>query len=95
MTTDFSNKISILGEFYFLYREEKSIQEFMEFNDIGLPLAYLASEGLCDISDDGKKYVAESWDIFLSTLGILEDEGFDSLDVIMAKATIGTWPGDK
>ena len=95
MTTDFSKKVDILGEFYFLYRDEDNIKEFMDFNDLGLPLAFLASEGLCDISDDGKKYVAETWEIFLSTLGILQDEGFDSLDVIMAQANIGKWPGDK
>ena len=95
MTTDFSKKVDILGEFYFLYRDEDNIKEFIDFNDLGLPLAFLASEGLCDISDDGKKYVAETWEIFLSTLGILQDEGFDSLDVIMAQANIGKWPGDK
>jgi len=49
MTTDFSNKIDILSRFKILYEEEENnngIQEFFEFNDIGLPLAYLASEGL-------------------------------------------------
>lgn len=95
MTTDFSKKVEILGEFYSLYRDDKNIQEFMDFNDLGLPLAYLSSEGLCDISDDGKKYVAETWELFLSTLGILQDEGFDSLDVVMAQASIGKWPGDQ
>jgi hypothetical protein len=95
MTTDFSNKVEILGEFYFLHRDDKNIKEFIDFNDLGLPLAYLAREGLCDISDDGKKYVAETWELFLSTLGILQDEGFDSLDVVMAQASIGKWPGDQ
>lgn len=84
MTTDFSNQINILGEFYINYREDSELKDFLEFNDIGLPLAYLSSEGLCDISDDGKKYVAESWEMFLLAMGIT-DEGFENLGEIFAK----------
>ena len=85
MTTDFSNQINILGEFYINYREDSELKDFLEFNDIGLPLAYLSSEGLCDISDDGKKYVAESWEMFLLAMGIT-DEGFENLEEVFAKA---------
>lgn len=85
MTTDFSNQINILGEFYINYREDSELKDFLEFNDIGLPLAYLASESLCDISDDGKKYVAESWEMFLLAMGIT-DEGFENLGEVFAKA---------
>jgi hypothetical protein len=94
MTTDFSKKIEILGQFYMLYKEDSGgMSDFIDFNDIGLPLAYLAAEGLCEVSEDGAKYIAETWDIFLSSLG-LEDEGFDDLDVIMMKAKNGSWPSD-
>jgi hypothetical protein len=81
MMTDFSKQVEILGQFYMSARDNKEMSEFIEFNDIGLPLAYLASEGLCDISDDGKKYVAETWDLLLVSLGVI-DTGFDSLDDI-------------
>jgi hypothetical protein len=84
MTTDFSNQVNILGEFYINYREDSELKDFLEFNDIGLPLAYLASEGLCEISEDGKKYVAESWEMFLLAMGIT-DEGFENLGEIFAK----------
>ena len=83
--TDFSDKVNILGRFKVLYQDSDSVKDFFDFNDIGLPLAYLASEGLCDISDDGKKYIAETWDIFLSMLGV-EDTGFEDLDEVLAKA---------
>ena len=84
MTTDFSNQVNILGEFYINYREDSELKDFLEFNDIGLPLAYLASEGLCEISEDGKKYVAESWEMFLLAMGIT-DEGFENLGEIFAR----------
>lgn len=85
MTTDFSNKVDILGRFKVLYQDTDSARDFFEFNDIGIPLAYLASEGLCDISEDGKKYIAETWDLFLASLGV-EDTGFEELDEVLMKA---------
>ena len=85
MTTDFSNQVNILGEFYINYREDSDLKDFLEFNDIGLPLSYLASEGLCDISEDGKKYVAESWEMFLLAMGITDDV-FENLGEIFLKS---------
>ena len=79
--TDFSKKITILGEFYISYRDNKELEDFITFNDLGLPLAYLASEGLCEVSEDGMKYIAETWDLFLAALEI-QDTGFTSLNQI-------------
>ncbi len=85
MTTDFSKQVEILGTFYIDYREESELKEFLEFNDIGLPLAWLNREGLCEINEDGKKYVAETWEMFLLAMGV-EDEGFENLAEIFVKA---------
>ena len=85
--TDFTNKIKILGAFYANYRDDDELEEFFDFNDIGGPLAYLTSEGLCEVSDDGKKYIAETWDVLLAFLGI-EDIGFNSLDELLLKAKL-------
>ena len=85
--TDFTNKIKILGAFYSNYKENEELQEFFEFNDVGMPLAYLASEGLCEVSNDGKKYIAESWDILLAFLGI-EDIGFNDLEEFLSMANM-------
>jgi len=86
MTTDFSKQVEILGQLHVQYRyDDVELKDFIEFNDVGLPLAYLASEGLCDISDDGKKYVAETWELFLTAIGV-EDTGFVDLHDIYRKA---------
>lgn len=82
--TEFENKIKILGGFYNLYRDDEELQDFFEYNDIGMPLAYLTSEGLCEISSDGKKYIAESWDVLLTFSGI-EDTGFENLDQFLER----------
>ena len=77
--TDFSNKIDILGELYANYKDDQNLKDFIEFNDLGLPLAYLTREGLCEVSDDGERYISETWELFVKSLGI-EDTGFDDID---------------
>lgn len=85
MMTDFSKVCNILSQLYINYKDEEDFEDFIEFNDLGLPLAYLASEGLCEVSDDGKKYIMETWELFIGSLGI-QDEGFDDLEEVLTKA---------
>ena len=83
--TDFSSKVNILGELYANYRGDETFKDFIEFNDLGLPLAYLTSEGLCELSTDGERYIEETWILFVKSLG-LDDTGFDDLDEMFQSA---------
>lgn len=85
MKTDFSDICKILGDFYTNYKEDADLKDFIEFNDLGLPLAYFTSELLCEITDDGTKYILETWELFLAALQI-EDTGYKSLEEIFDKA---------
>jgi hypothetical protein len=80
--TDFSNVCDILGELYATYKDQKEFKDFLEFNDLGLPLAYMVRENLAVPSDDGAKYIVETWDLFIASLGI-EDTGFETLNEIL------------
>lgn len=80
--TDFSSICDILGDLYSNYKEDKNFGDFIEFNDLGLPLAYLTSESLCEPSDDGVRYITETWDLFLAGL-LMSDDGFESLDQLL------------
>ena len=81
--TDFTNICEILGSLYANYKEDKDLKDFIEFNDLGLPLAYFVSEDLCQVSDDGARYITETWQLFLASME-LEDTGWDSLDQMFA-----------
>lgn len=83
--TDFSSICDILGDLYSNYKEDKNFRDFIEFNDLGLPLAYLTSENLCEPSDDGIRYVTETWELFLAGLKV-KDEGFEDLDQLLGFA---------
>ena len=77
--TEFEGKITILGELYNNYKEDKTFKDFIEYNDLGLPLAYFASEGLVTLTDMATRFILESWDLFIAALEI-EDTGFDTLE---------------
>jgi hypothetical protein len=81
--TDFTKVCEILGTLYVNYKDDEELQDFIEFNDLGLPLAYLASENLCQVSDDGARYITETWALFLESLG-LEDIGFEALNQMLS-----------
>ena len=81
--TDFTNICEILGTLYANYKEDEDLKDFIDFNDLGLPLAYFVSEDLCQVSDDGARYITETWQLFLASMDI-QDTGWDSLDQIFA-----------
>ena len=83
--TSFSKKCSILGSLYSNYGQDPEFKDFVEFNDLGLPLAYLTSEGLCELSTDGERYIEETWILFIKSLGI-EDTGFEHIDEVFQSA---------
>ena len=80
--TNFSSQVNILGQLYFEYRDEKTFKSFIEFNDLGLPLAYLTAEGLAIPSEDGKRFIMETFELFMQTVGI-PDTGFQTLDEVL------------
>ena len=84
--TDFTKVCEILGTLYVNYKEDEEFEDFIDFNDLGLPLAYLASENLCEVSDDGARYITETWLLFVQSLG-LQDSGFETLDQMLSMAS--------
>ena len=89
--TDFSNICDILGEIASQYDEDGEFKDFIAFNDLGIPLAYMTREALVTPSKVGERYILETWDIFLKGLG-LEDTGFTDLDSVLdQRTTPGRW----
>ena len=94
--TDFDSICEILGKFYSDYKEDEgssSFKDFIEFNDLGVPLAYFVSEKLCKVSDDGKKYITETWRLFLKFLD-LKDTGFEDLNEMFLNSPLAAASGE-
>lgn len=77
--TEFEDKVDILGDMFSNHRNDEIFKNFAIANDIGLPLAYLIREGLCEVTDEGELYISQTWDLFIKFLG-LEDIGYGDLD---------------
>jgi hypothetical protein len=77
--TPFSKRCEILSELWLEHRDIEEFEEFIEYNDLGLPMAHLINEKLVEPTRQGEIYIDETFDLFLTMLG-LKDEGFDSLD---------------
>lgn len=85
MKTSFDAQVKIIAELWVNYRDEEDFADFIEYNDLGLPMAYLVSEGLVAIQEKGKMFIEETFDLFIKSLGI-NDEGFEDLNQVLAWA---------
>lgn len=83
--TSFETKMEILSELWLNYRKDPEFKDFIEYNDLGLPLAYAISEGIVEKTAMAEKYVLETYDVLLAGLG-LEDEDFDDLEDLLCAA---------
>lgn len=77
--TSFGNKCEILGDLWLNYREDEEFKDFIEYNDIGLPLAYIIANQIVQTTPVAEKFINETFDLLLSGMGV-EDTGFESLD---------------
>jgi hypothetical protein len=72
---EFIDKADILGELWINYKNDKDFINFIEYNDLGLPLAFFLSEGMViEISDEAVIYITETFNLFISALGIKEED---------------------
>ncbi len=83
MTTSFENKVIILADLWLNYRYDEEFADFIEYNDLGLPLAYAISEGIVKSTDTAESFVNETFDLLLAGVGV-EDTGYESLDDILS-----------
>ena len=89
---NFETVCGILGELHFTYGDSKEFRSFVEFNDLGLPLAFLTNEGLIvELSNDGRRYVVDTFDMFIASLKVDPDDIVEgmTLDELLEIASAG------
>jgi hypothetical protein len=84
-TTEFQDKCSILADIWLNYRDDEIFEDFIVYNDLGLPLAYLIDSGVVEAkSDQAKAFINETFDLLLAGVDV-QDTGFTALDQILDK----------
>lgn len=83
--TTFRDKCNILAELWLDYREDEEFTDFVEYNDLGLPLAYMIANGIVESNQVAERFVDETFNVLLAGLNI-QDTGFETLsDLFMAE----------
>jgi hypothetical protein len=84
--TDIESKCRILGKLWMDYRDDSEFVDFIEYNDLGLPMAYLVDSDLLKMTNKGEIFVEETFELFLQSLKI-EDAGFTDLEEVLEAAS--------
>jgi hypothetical protein len=84
-TTPYSSKCAILAELWLNYRVDEEFSDFIEYNDLGLPIAYAISNNIVKSMPMAEQFINETFDLLLVGVGI-EDTGFESLEDILSLA---------
>jgi len=78
----FENKVTILAELWMNYRDDEDLQDFVEYNDLGLPLAYFLMNEIVLPTSQSELYINETYDLFIASLQVADKE-WESLDELL------------
>ena len=81
--TPFDVKAAILGNLWLNHRDEPAFASFIEYNDLGLPLAYSFENKLVLLNDQSARFVEEAFRLLLTVMEIEEDPGYNSEDAFL------------
>ena len=93
--TDYISKVNVLATFWIYFSTEEGLEgfdgnfedlfDFVEYFDVGLPLAYMEANGIATPTQRGRDFVDETFAGLLSLLGV-SDYGFESLEEMLKRA---------
>jgi hypothetical protein len=67
------------------YGQEEELSDYMEYNDLGLALAFSIHEDIVKSTNVAEAYINESFELLLESMSI-EDKGFDTLEEILSSS---------
>lgn len=71
--TELDIECQVLSNLWMNYRDEEAFQEFIEYNDIGLPLAHYVADGLIRksaLEAVAITYIADTYALLFQMLGV-------------------------
>lgn len=85
-TVPFEDRCTILGEFWYEFREDEDLVPFMKYNDVGLPLAWFISTEVVTPLRMAEDFINETFAMFLDAMEVTENDviGVDNLNDLLA-----------
>lgn len=85
--TEFSNKCEILADLWLNCRDEEDWEDFIAYNDLGLPLAYSIANGIIESSAMAENFIQEAWRLMLGAVGAPDGEYYELDEILEASGT--------
>lgn len=79
-------RCEILEDLWMNYRNDQNFEDYIEYNDLALPLAYAVANGLIEINEKIEPFINEAWDLLLKGFDIEDTGNFENLDELMDAA---------
>lgn len=76
----YSKRCFILSDFWLNYKDEEDFEDFVAYNDIGLPLAFMITEDIVKSTTVAEVYVNEAWELLCAALKVDSKQDYDSLE---------------
>lgn len=81
--TDIETRIAILADLFIEYKGSEQFEDFFDYNDIGLPLAYALNAGIVNRTTQADDFVNETFDLLIDAIGHKEDTGFETISDVV------------
>jgi hypothetical protein len=76
---EFEIKCEILADLWLNFKDDENLEDFVEYNDLGLPLAYLIYTELVEPTEAAAPYIEETYNLLAESLGLDLDQDFYTL----------------
>jgi hypothetical protein len=83
--TPLDKRCEILADLWIGFQSDPEFKDFIEYNDLALPLAYSIANNIIKIDYDIDRlnsFIDEAWDLLIEGLS-LKDTGYDSLNDLL------------
>jgi hypothetical protein len=82
---EFSDKCAILADLWLNYKDMDALQDFLEYNDVGMPLAYFIHSEMVTPEEEAFGYVEETYESLVDSLGLDINAKFYTLAEMLDK----------
>ena len=83
MTTPYDIKYAILSDLWTQYKTDKEFADFFEYNDLGLPLAFMIEQKIVESTPVAQVYIEETFELLVESLGLDSDDEFESIEEML------------
>jgi hypothetical protein len=84
---DFADKAGVIGQLWIEFRNDEDFSAFMDYNDLGCPMAYMVAEGLIkELTPVGEEMISETFKMFLDLVNVTEEE----VDSVLPDKNLGS-----